>query len=741
MMRIWGIRAAALLAAVGAILPLCGQTPERFSGIDLIVLIDQSGSMWGHPRFHPSKNDRWGHRIGATKNTLLRLLAHVQETAFVHRVSVIDFGDEAKVALPTEIIRFDPRAADLADRIKARIESSISSRDWINTNTPAAMQLALRGFGSMTGLPTTGRRQLLLILTDGKALLPGVPVDTMHDRVRSQAAALSKQGVEIWVAALNDADNYWNEGEGAFWESVTGRGHARLADSASTSLPTVFQNIVDEWLGVKSLLVRGDDYDCPPYLRRIVFNVTHGSPRGEIQIVDPDGREVARTAGGPSSSPGTFSLFSLDDPKPGTYRIRREPGKAETVHVEEFSPQLDRVLPAGAADANVAARILFQARDSAGHPLRTVAAVPIAASLLISSPWGKREEIAMNDLGEGKFDAVWTPTAPANYRVNIRGLIRRKDGSAYDVFAHDAHSYNDVLEVTNRKPYFLRLSEPDIPNSVRVWPWTEKAIVQFVLTDSAGKVVDRPADIVREPATWLSTQLIDRSGVAVSPLVPLVPGPSGSFKASIPARLDWMSLEGVTRPGHLSLRVVATAERMTGDTYLNSIQLPRVWEDHRIAGDPLTLGPIELRLARLGWLAALVIPLGVLVMLGWLIVFRALPNRIISQQDLSKNWAPKIKIYDEIADPIGMNPMHTIAVGGRRSFNCDGQVTFSVGGQQVSAERFRIERLNSPTKPKARLEYRWQSSQNASTGSLTAGQPQRLKNLPSPNIVAKLVEK
>ncbi len=740
-MGTWGGVGAAILAVVGAILPLRGQTPERFSGIDLVVLIDQSGSMWGHPRFHPSKNDRWGHRIGATKNTLLRLLAHVQETAFVHRVSVIDFGDEAKIALPTEVIRFDPRATDLADRIKARIETGVSSKDWINTNTPAAMQLALREFGSMTGAPTTGRRRILLIITDGKALLPGVPADTMHDRVRSEAAALAKQGVEIWLAALNDADNYWNEGEGAFWESITGPGHARLADSASTSLPSVFQNIVDEWLGVKSFLVRGDEYDCPPYLRRIVFNVTYGSPRGEIQIIDPDGRDVARTAGGPSSSPGTFSHFSVDDPKPGTYRIKREPGRSETVHVEEFSPQLERVLPAGAADANVEARILFQARDSAGHPLRAVSAIPIAASLVISSPAGKREEILMKDLGEGRFEAGWTPPAPANYRVNIRGLIRRKDGSTYDVFAHDAHSYNDVLEVTNRKPYFLQLSKPDISSSFRVWPWAEKANIQFVLVDSAGKLVDKPDDLVREPATWLSAQLIDRSGLAVSAPIPLIFGSSGSFTASVPTRLDWMSLEGVTRPGHLSLRVIASAERMTGDSYLNSIQLPRAWEDRRIAGDPFTVGPIEIRLARLGWLTALVIPLAILAILAWFILSRALPNRIINQQDMSKNWAPKIKIYDEIADPSGMNPMHTISVAGRRSFNCDGQVTFSVGGQQVSAERFRVERLNSPSKPKARVEYRWQSGQNASTGSLAAGQPQRLKNLPSPNIVAKLVEK
>ena len=88
-----------------------------------------------------------------------------------------------------------------------------------------------------------------------------------------------------------------------------------------------------------------------------------------------------------------------------------------------------------------------------------------------------------------------------------------------------------------------------------------------------------------------------------------------------------------------------------------------------------------------------------------------------------------------------MNPLYTIAVTGRRSFKCDGQFTFSVAGKQISAERFRVERLNSPAKPKARLDYRWESSQSVTTTNLTAGQSQRLKNLPSPNIVAKLVEK
>ena len=73
------------------------------SGIDVVIIIDQSGSMWGiGPSF--TENDRWDHRIGQAKNIIYRLVEHAQDSSFIHRVSVIDMGDKASLAAPFPLV-------------------------------------------------------------------------------------------------------------------------------------------------------------------------------------------------------------------------------------------------------------------------------------------------------------------------------------------------------------------------------------------------------------------------------------------------------------------------------------------------------------------------------------------------------------------------------------------------------------------------------------------------------------
>src|SRR4051794_12896820 len=323
----------AVAAAMAAMLAVLAVPARAASPIDLVVVIDQSGSMWGNPEFHPGKNDPWQHRIGATKQIIFRLIQNAADTGAVHRVSVVEFADEAQVPLSGEDIRVSKGDPSAMDRLRARLETAVSAKDWGNTNTAAAMQAALGELRTMRHSDPPGpRRRIVLLITDGRPIVPHVDNDTLRSRIRDHASHLAAEGVELWVVGLNDADDYWTAGEGAFWEGLAGKDHARLAENASAAMPSIFQTIVDDWLGVRSTLVTGEQYECPPYLRRILFNVTYGRPGAEAKILDPDGNVVPRTAGGPAVAPGTFAQFAIDDPKPGTYAIVRDPSRSATVH-------------------------------------------------------------------------------------------------------------------------------------------------------------------------------------------------------------------------------------------------------------------------------------------------------------------------------------------------------------------------------------------------------------------------
>ncbi len=717
-----GLLAVFLLAAAAA--PAHGQS----TGLDLVVLIDQSGSMWGHPKDHPAQNDKWGHRFGATQEVILRLLNNVRDDSQVHRFSVIDFGDDAEVAWSKQTLRFDSKdPGALAREVQSQLARRVRGREWGNTNTPRAMELAAKEFSDMAKTePKTGRRRILLLITDGRAnLYPDVDLATMRDRVQQQAEKLRKQGVEIWVIGLNDADPYWLDGDGAFWEEVAGdERRARLAERASTSVPQIFYDLVDEWLEVSGTAV-GDEYFCPPYRTQLSLRVNFGKPHGAIRILDPLGVEVPQTAGGAHSRPGTYVHFDLRDPVPGRYEIGKESDRHYVIHAETSPPRLVRLHPAGVADLEVATRIVFQAINGAGEPLAMDPAWPIKPSLTVTPPSGTPFELTVSVEGDGRFEAPWKPEEAGVYQLELSGLVPLPKGSQLDVFAGtDAVT---EIEVSNLRPYWLRLTRPRPEKGLTAAPWDDSTRIELVLIDAEEQVVEDLAARVREPESWLALELIDPSGVVSSPIA-LAPESAGTFAATVPLAPDWRGSSGLRRLGTLRLRVEAESGRLGDEHYLNAIRLPSELADRRIDGDPMTVGPIDVLLP--WWLVGLpLIPvLGVLGLLLWLLLTRIVPDLLIRRRDAARGGKVELKIFDMVADPTGAGA-RPLAVSGKRTFKLDGAVAPVVEGKTVTAQRFRVTRLNVPGKARARLEYRWQDDKTTHLTLLTAGSVKPLQGL------------
>ncbi len=715
------LQAASTLPSSPATGPAAG-AGGSFTGLDVVILIDQSGSMWGAPgqmcgqRRCATRNDLYNHRIGQTKNLIYRLAEHVEDTPFVHRASVIDFGSDASVALSNHEIRFDPNNPGKALRdTRTVVERVVTHKDGvngINTNTPRAMELAQGEYRKMAASqPSTGRQRVMLIVTDGSPNNPPATHDSLQDAARQRATTLNLKGPGegIWVVGLNDASNYWNDGDGKFWESVAGKNHALLAETASSKIFTVIQNIVDGWLGSHSKLVTGNEYQCPPYLRRIAFNVNFTTPGSTIRITDTDGKDIALGSGGPTTNPNTFARFIVDDPKPGAYQLMKDPSRSYTVSVEEYSADIKRLSPARATSQALEARIVFQANTSQGAPIALLSAWPINASIVITPPNGAPAKTPANFIGGGKWEAKWKPPGVGIYTVRIEGLVTLPNNTPYDVFGSNAKSYNDKLEVNNLNPYLLRLDDPDPAGGFRVIPGAT-ARVSFKLVDAKNAPVANPA-AVNDPATWLSLQLIDKSGARLAaPAIPLKPGSDSSFEASVPINLDWTKGEGWWKPGQMNFRVLAQPNRLipaTPENYLDSIQLPPEAESQRIGGDPMTAGPLMVRYSR--WLLAplLLLALGALGALAWFAARGVFPGLWIWWADASRNRTVMLKLYDGDIDPAGEGAKK-LQAGRWHQFKYDRQVSLLVNGDTVVAERFRIKRHFS-TDARVVLEYSWQN--------------------------------
>jgi Mg-chelatase subunit ChlD len=724
---------AVVLVALAGLVAL----PAR-AGIDLVVVIDQSGSMWGNPSVHPGKNDPWQHRIGATKQIMFRLMQNAADTGAVHRFSIVEFADEAKVPLSAQWIRFDKSNPAAMDHLRALLETGVAAKDWGNTNTAAALETALGEFRTMRRSDPPGpRRRVLLLITDGRPTLPGTHSDVLRSRIRDHAARLRAEGVELWIVGLNDADDYWAAGDGQFWEELAGTTNARLAENASAAMPSIFQHIVNEWLGVQSTIVQGDEYECPPYLRRIVFNVTFGRPGGAVKILDPDGELVPRSAGGPAVIPGTFALFAVDDPKPGTYTIVRDSSRAETIHVEEISPRVERLEPRGESDAGVETPLVFLARRASGAPLQALDEHPIDASVAVTDALGNRIELPAKAQPNGRFTASWKPAKAGRYHAVLRGFIQRKKGSPYDIFANTGGSYSPLVQVGTRQPYSLRLLDPDPAKGLRTEPWRSETQLQFELIAPNGDRVEKLQGLIIQPESWLTIQTLDATGTPVGSPVALASDADAKFNATVPLIVAWRKGEGWRTPGALSFRIAGKPERLTGDRYLRSVTLPTGLEDRRIDGDPLSAGPIDVRLARWVWaLAILLAALGVAV-LGWIFLGRWVPSRFLCRQDRAAGRTVMLRVYDELKDPTASSALD-FGINCRRV--ADLPLNLDVDGNAVNADRFRFVRELSDRRPRGSLQYRWRGNKKTFSTRLSAGDAKSLDGLPGGNYVALLLE-
>jgi von Willebrand factor type A domain-containing protein len=710
-----------------------------FSGLDVTILLDQSGSMWQNPR-----NDRYAHRIGQSKNLIYRLAEHVEGTSLVHRVSVIDFGDTASVALSNHVIRYNPSDPGGALRdTKAVIERVVVDKPLRNTNTADALHLALGEYAKMDAAQSLpGRRRVLLVITDGRPDLPGRSRPDLQAAVRAEAQSLKAQKVELWVVGINDASNYWNDGDGAFWESVTELpGHARLAETASSKIFTIMQDIADDWLGSKSSALKGDEYNCPPYLRRIVFSVNMGQPRSAVGVTDPDGQDIPPSSGGPGVNPGNFTRFVVDDPKIGVYKIKRDPTRSYSWRVEETAADIKRLAPAKATGLEAPARILFQARNNKGDPLAMLAEYPINGVVTIAPPSGSPVELKADYLGDGKFSVSrWQPPGLGTYRVRLKGLVKLKDGSEVDVFQSNASSYDETLEVNNLHPYFIRLEDPEPATGFRVMRPSSESGLKFVVVDVKGNRVTDLAKLVKDPATWLQLDLVDKSGVTLGgPSLPLSLTSDGAFSATVPAQLKWLSGEGWWTSGRLNIRLSEQPGRITTGNYLDSIQLSAKEEDQRIGGDPLALALV----VRFHWIILLAVAI-VLLALVAVAVFLAIrllfPKIYIRLVDYRLGRTVLIRIYNADLDPDGYSGTKFPATGSIH-FKYDKQFRVSTDDGDYTAIKLRIKRAPIAERVEAEVLYTWNKDPKKNyVVPLRKGRIERLKGLPSSSYAIRIEE-
>lgn len=542
-----------LVALLVRAFPVSSQAALDAPGVDLLFLVDQSGSMGGAAAgstAHPDANDRLGLRFEAPQD-FVKLIAEdrVQNIhpGAIHRVALIDFGDQPAPRLGWTQI--EPQSWD---ELRALI-SSLNSGDLApgryltnnlgNTNFEAAFEQAAQVFAQLPSEDSNQRVRAIVVLTDGQPCvpppatptpLPDQPTPTpgyvapclsptehmarLQNYIRQQ---FPSEDYRIFTVAMNDSrDNYWDSMRG-YWNTITGGRAQKIASNADVG--PAFHSI---WKELGAALPSGDGERTvisepilpgpvvvPPYLDTISFTLFKKRPEETLEVRDAANQLLTGEMTDVDESGENIYKITVFRPKPGLWRVSTS-GSSEDVDIEMRAVAAQGFLrsPTTSQVQYVPTTIEWQLLDSRGQPLPDYGDVQyrLNPSVTIRVNGETAGPVALDYKGDSTYAATFTPVQSGIHTIEMDASTKDLEGKDVVVFRGDVASF--AVGGVSLQPVGLPFTHPQ---------FTPLTLI-YELRDPTGSPVS-----VRSGITVSATV---RSGVNVWPLV-LQPHTDGRFSA------------------------------------------------------------------------------------------------------------------------------------------------------------------------------------------------------------------
>ncbi len=280
---------------------LAGGFPVCVSAFDLVLLLDESGSM--------KTTDPGNARVRAAE-----LFARICRPT--DRVALMGFATNVR-----EMSALEPMGPGPArDALETRFKMVRSDGQW--TDIEQALRLALRNL-TLTG--DRAKPRAVLLLTDGRVdLSPGgrdsAASQASDQRIRGALVSdFIQENIQIYCVAFSrGADrsllNYLAEAT---------QGLCVQGDKDS-ELERLFLRIFEEIAQPQTVPVRDGKALIDASVREATFLVAHGKTGTRVTVTDPDSRPYSRDTVVPGISwysGTTYDIVTVANPKPGTWSI------------------------------------------------------------------------------------------------------------------------------------------------------------------------------------------------------------------------------------------------------------------------------------------------------------------------------------------------------------------------------------------------------------------------------------
>lgn len=488
--------------------------PSR-KGMDLVLLLDESGSMYGERGTDPQ-----GLRYEAGKYLVQNLLVKEADPDFPHRISIIHFGDVALSHPLTDLV--PAKAEELAKRILH------TSKHLGDTSFIEALREARKVADAAP--PYKNRRELILVIfTDGepddkRRLSLGEYFREIHG-FRQKAL----EGAKLYVIGIDKTLDHikWVRSQ-KFWEEEVGKENIFFITEMKElyakynevvrrlfELPQVSPDVVSQEV----------PFEVLPYLEKLEFHIFPESEELQLGIVRPDQTLVRAADKGVAVRQGKgYDILTLAEPPPGLWKYKLLKGRGRVLALRNPIPfKLNLLEPEDVHPLGKSMLLKAQFTHEGGKDIAEHPNYPLAFTARVTTP--KAEEIQVQFLKERKLGDVYyadksiSVQEPGKYvlKLTVKGGTKFETTSTHETFVYAF-------------PY-LEISRPALLQS---YPMSHNFTIAVALKRGA-EATDPEKEFETHPNSLILAQLKAAPYATEPPAVWLTQeGKQGVFRGVIP---------------------------------------------------------------------------------------------------------------------------------------------------------------------------------------------------------------
>jgi len=403
---------------------------EYKPGIDLFLLIDESGSMVG-----PKGTDNTGIRYDASKYLLQSVFVKNADKDYPNRVSIIQFSDNAQGTGLLDVL-----AGNLS-RLQKGIMQPANPNG--NTNFLAALKESKKEFEQAPKYYNR-RDRAIVIFTDGKPERGNnEPLSVTKSYFNKIKEYVNKElkNFKVYVIGINNQAAAVKFSETIkYWKEIIPAANI-LPIKNINDLYSKFNYIIEKILEIKSsyknLIKDNGNFPVNPYVDNLEFHI-FALRQLKLSIYNPDNKLIKIDTSFANINQEGYIIYKIGNPVPGkwTYHLQRTPGNNQPVRIiiNEIPFRLELLSPGP----------IF---NSYGQRI-----YPLGKKVLIKAKFTKENGHEIKELPDYplSFDARITSEDNPSFDKQIRFLRKNKAGLNY---------YADKYIIFNKEgKYNIRLN-------------------------------------------------------------------------------------------------------------------------------------------------------------------------------------------------------------------------------------------------------------------------------------------